>query len=697
MATQPKNISFKRLIFAYIRYYRCLYNVKLNFDAEYSIDYNPKTMRLSIKRNMAWDGNFWPESVSSVSVIAGQNGTGKTSVLRWLVDKTLPCGSEESLNGIMVIQDGENINIYHDIEGLIYTEEEEVKPLQVILHNVKGWNSEKLSAELGLNPIYYSGHFDCFVGSPSAEDEENRIWNISDQSLLLTSVEEVFEKKSDSLGSHKPIADFLNSYHIQNDIRICRLLLDSRFQETFKEKDKYILRLPRYIVFIRKEDIGAVLKTRIENLSRKIDVDEGKGKVLKKRPKSELHKLQEIEKVRPNEHMQNLDQLEGKVGLSEILYYALKRLCYHLYVLKSFNPSLKNLIINLYTNDYPSTQLSAVEWVKKAQEDVEATIVPSNRRNAKTSENEILDFFLSLKKTLKFLIKLKWKDKKAFIDCVGIIKDPDFIPPKGAQRYAEHMPYSYKRFFEDIHQIERFCNITYSHVQTEDSSLSSGELAMLNLYSRIKYAFDNSVSSNQKDRQLFLILDEAEIGFHPEWQRQFVNRLTQFVSRINQGNVPVQIIYTTHSPITLSDMPKDCVNLLKVINNESVSVPPDEKKETFGSNVFELYGDSFFMEHGLIGEFASEKIRKLSSEIEELVAECGILSDTGKVMNSDGFLFDGNRIHNLRSRIDMIGDERIRAYLNSRLDMADPNEEIRYLKERLAFLEEQFNRNNEKD
>lgn len=144
-------------------------------------------------------------------------------------------------------------------------------------------------------------------------------------------------------------------------------------------------------------------------------------------------------------------------------------------------------------------------------------------------------------------------------------------------------------------------------------------------------------------------------------------------------------------------MPKECVNLLRSDHNGTTNETPENKKETFGANVFELYGDSFFMEHGLIGEFASEKILQLASEIDTLVKETAERSDYEYNMNRGGMLLDGDRIQNLRSRIDMIGDERIKHYLHSRLNKVDPNEEIRYLKERLAFLEARHNNPHEKD
>lgn len=81
-------IDDKRIVFAYIPYYRCLYDVNLNFDTEFSIEYDKVSKHLSIRRNDTFPKDFWPGNISSVSVIAGKNGAGKSSVIQWLMERT---------------------------------------------------------------------------------------------------------------------------------------------------------------------------------------------------------------------------------------------------------------------------------------------------------------------------------------------------------------------------------------------------------------------------------------------------------------------------------------------------------------------------------------------------------------------------------------------------------------------------------
>ena len=58
-----------------------------------------------------------------------------------------------------------------------------------------------------------------------------------------------------------------------------------------------------------------------------------------------------------------------------------------------------------------------------------------------------------------------------------------------------------------------------------------------------------------------IFLDEAEIGFHPEWQLEYFEFILDFLNALSEAKIltdPVQIVITTHSPVLLSDIPKCC-------------------------------------------------------------------------------------------------------------------------------------------
>ena len=93
--------------------------------------------------------------------------------------------------------------------------------------------------------------------------------------------------------------------------------------------------------------------------------------------------------------------------------------------------------------------------------------------------------------------------------------------------------------------------------------------------------------------------DEVDMGFHPDWQKKVLSFIIEFLKLVPEKKF--HLIFTTHSPFLLSDIPKEHILFL----NNKLSI-----KQTFGANIHTLLSDSFFMEDGLMGEFAKSKIDK---------------------------------------------------------------------------------------
>lgn len=397
-----------------------------------------------------------------------------------------------------------------------------------------------------------------------------------------------------------------------------------------------------------------------------------------------MHHLKKINATPQNSEIREIEKNNNRETLASFLYASLKNFYFEFLQLDFISEKLKTDVVSLFTVYYHNAKSSVLEWIEDAIHHIE-TFDEIN-----SDGNYVRSFFYGLRDAMTFLAGLQWKDKSPVIDCVSIIKDADFKNFGREQQYADLFPkIDRKLALNTLLKSKsiltgRYFDIHYSHSRDGFSYLSSGELEMLNLYSRLKYIYDNPISGDGAAYPTLIFLDEVEIGFHPEWQRQFVNKLSQFISKIrNQTSPYIQVIYTTHSPITLSDMPRQCVNLLETDGLYSCNLPEKRKRNTFGANVFNLYGDSFFMENGLIGEFASEKIRQLSQTIENIAFPSSSIDKT--------------HIDDLRQMIDMIGDKRIRLYLHSRLELRCPEIEIEWLKARIKQLESKQKSENEED
>lgn len=160
--------------------------------------------------------------------------------------------------------------------------------------------------------------------------------------------------------------------------------------------------------------------------------------------------------------------------------------------------------------------------------------------------------------------------------------------------------------------------------ESEFSALSSGEKQKIYSINSILYHLINlnSVHDNsfkdQKYKHINIVFDEVELYAHPEMQRTFINNLLQGIKKLDIPKIEaINILFVTHSPFILSDIPKQNILYLKTETrtkngqDDQIAIPqPIEDKKSFGANITDLLADSFFIDDGLIGDFAKKKIKQ---------------------------------------------------------------------------------------
>ncbi len=145
----------------------------------------------------------------------------------------------------------------------------------------------------------------------------------------------------------------------------------------------------------------------------------------------------------------------------------------------------------------------------------------------------------------------------------------------------------------------------------EISKFSSGERQLLYTFSTYVYHIRNLLSIPKKRvayRHINLILDEAEICFHPEYQRMFLSRLLYMIKSLwLNRHCAFNIIIATHSPFILSDMPRENILYLDkgVVQNREQFIKP------LAANISDILYQSFFLKNGFIGEWARTKINEI--------------------------------------------------------------------------------------
>ncbi len=215
---------------------------------------------------------------------------------------------------------------------------------------------------------------------------------------------------------------------------------------------------------------------------------------------------------------------------------------------------------------------------------------------------------LKLRQTLNFIRKnifdIPQQDAKIELELDYMVKVMNEI--KKENLFTEIIDYVPPPFF-------------FSEIIFEDTSsftqLSSGEKQQIFSLNSIIYHLKNIDSvhkSVSRNRQLLkydsinIFFDEIELYFHPDFQKNYISKLLNLIKDAKYKNLKnINLVFLTHSPFILSDIPNQ--NIMYLVDGNCLK-QNDRPQKSFGANIHELLADSFFINNGLIGDFAKSKI-----------------------------------------------------------------------------------------
>jgi len=167
-----------------------------------------------------------------------------------------------------------------------------------------------------------------------------------------------------------------------------------------------------------------------------------------------------------------------------------------------------------------------------------------------------------------------------------------------------HIPTSkkYSKSFEYLHNRQGVIEIDFLESKSGKTlnKLSNGEKQLITICYLIKDRIRTQRNYNQ-DVNIILLLDEIDLGLHFSWQKHFVEYLVKYITQADEG---IQIIFTTHSAITVTDLPNS--HITSLINGEIHKMDYN----TFGGNIIELLKESFAQE-GFVGNIAKRYIEEI--------------------------------------------------------------------------------------
>jgi len=602
----------------------------LNFGGQFTIDFELRKNGLYISKsdNPKHIKKIYGENILNVSAIVGNNGVGKTSIMRLMNQEP-----EQDIVSVylsdnnIVIRNQSDINLKVQFDHIEYSDENE------------------------LYPLYYSNHIDYnlrLLDSP-----------INQSSLFKGTIDD---------------------YYYENILRQL-FFLNSKGQylkNTFKELPYY-----EYLVI----NVNNIEKTKFfDNVFYK---NASAGKAIKK----ELKMLWNYYVItnEPNIHadynfIANFEvfvlsllvsddmSVETNSNRSNISFRDVLNQDSFQAKIEMF---LKKRLGNIDGPLYQSLESSVGVELNNSDELIEKIKV--------YSISKIADGFdLSMMKNHAVNTIKRYVAVSKLYEFISNNADKTFIYEKPNEIKIFVNQDSTKNFLETFISLYQDVQESIDYIQFEyrifnispEKKLSTGEQSLLNFFSTI-YSFVRKRENHlRKYNQYLLLLDEPETGYHAVWKKKFIKSITEILpelfNELNQ-NPKVQIIFTTHDALTLSDIPNENITYLKKLEDSSIKVfrigDDDRPKRSFAANITDLLADSFFVENGLVGDFAKEKIKEVLDNLnyEILTIEFNELRKNPTDANSSSSI---SKFNDLR-KLDRQFVTREKQYIKSVIDIID--------------------------
>lgn len=555
--------------------YGILSDQLFQFDPEINIEikYYNNTIIITLSENDKYVDDFFGSTVKNISCIVGKNGVGKSTTLRYIKELFFKDDyrNKTDRNDIVIFRDGNTIQCYLNRK----------MRERVQIHNSTKYqdsysyyiNTPKLYDFLkDSTTIYYSNSLE----DEKREIEPTNFYNISTNYLKdnIGKINRTLRnKKIRSQGGYKrwKTTDLIRQIKLLKDIDTKLSGLTIPFEK--------ISHIRLDVLDIRRNDYEQI-RTAIKKIHSN-EYPESKKKEIQIRLFSDLEKIENLFKYEKT-HASNANI---HLGVYEN---------YIVYLLKTIFKEIDGDII-LYSNqDFISNLMSTILDTKLDEYGIRKAIInlpqailheykdSTQAFNIQDTLDDINDSSILVIKFFDMLYTSEYSHKSLIINA---LKD-DFL------------------IFLDSY-INVNSNFNFINLQWQE--LSAGELSLLSFFSRLY-----SISKDIKSSNILLLIDEGDLYFHPEWQRDYLFYLIQFFDAAFPNITNISVILTTHSPFILSDLPRENVILLKrdEIKNKSTILASDEDPfETFGGNIHTLFTTAFFMGDVTVSKFAKNKIQ----------------------------------------------------------------------------------------
>ena len=591
------------LQYLWIEKYKCIEKQGFNFTRSAEIKFDYDTGKLSIEKNKNYCENFFGDNIE-LSCIVGQNGVGKTTLLRAIKEIfSLDYGTPE-YNCVAIFYDGSKYEGWYKLNDCKIDCDE----TQLELHPLKGkklLNGQLVTEYKKADYLYYSEQFvQNLYSMPYGEDE------LSTSHLL-------FDEGYGETGDH------ISRFFLKEFEKQMNLIID------YGEKlEKFKIKYPPFVkaTLIRDRRIFEDFIKQYDSLGFTATLND-----IYKNLFPEIHLTA----------YKNIDRFKDK--LAEAIF---------LNIVYVFRHTANGLTDNQF-----KSLLSIMQKYNNLKIGWEFLRAFLKDKCFESKQIEIL-YLKEYISFMDYIDKIQVSPNKNALS--GFVFDNSFIIPTIKDYNNDQVDFinDIKEFFEKY-----FLTAEFNSYINFSWGLSSGETSLLNIFSRL---YSSKCRKESKNEAAVFLLDEIDVTLHPEWQRTIINELLKFIKYAFKDKY-VQVIMTTHSPIMLSDIPKQNVLFLKKSDD---GVEECDGCDTFASNIFQLFREGFFIGDTGIGVYAEQKLKEIVDHIH----------------NSD---IDDNE---LRKLIDSVGDTFLRNKLNEEylIYHSHENDTEEKQSERIIVLENQL-------
>jgi predicted ATP-binding protein involved in virulence len=655
-----------QLLYIWVKEYKCFKNEGFNFSTRHKFKFNYDEFTLEYWENKDYIEKFFSIEengnksnkkkkydqkgiINALTAIVGNNGAGKTTLLEMIFSKFTCEKYKNELDIITCFEDNEKIKVYSKINKTLYVknhsgnkkifetyESDGCKNDESTSDNIEKFRisnnhdktNEFYESELKkkLFFIYYSSAFDykyyrncredsvydiSTIGSMKRDNfngiENNKLSLDKDpninffQSDFYRQIQFIydFQESQKLIDFNLPSSATVGFINLNEVIELIYKRLYSSYGENlnFKQTKRHIKAKINKYIESGLENTGEYISIKL--LSLIMDINDLLGSSVDKRQKQKEIKDDEIE--------------INTLGI-KIVHGILISFLYELILcgVKARDSLYKSIIKNMeeYVINKINSKSNINEIFECIKDFIEQMLTPQIN---KVNEEKIKNYIISINKIKDWIksspideinlssiygnFSLKVNNSKEDMNSLGVFYDAY----KETAKYFNYLEFAWPVSTGEYNMISLFARF-YSLIDKRNKLLiKENEETEINEYIR---------------QDVIILIDEADMTFHPEWQQKYIKKLISFLQNV-YSKFNMQLIITTHSPIMLSDIPSDNVIFLYKEKGEDLySTIKENDINTFGSNIYNLYRDGFFLKDnnlGILGDFATYQIQELQN------------------------------------------------------------------------------------